>query len=433
MPSRRTAAGVAVAAMMLCSFAGGVGLPLPVWMPGAFAWLAGLLLLPGLSRFQATQAALMSAVGFAGIAYAAGHGDYSWWPGLRDGNHALLAMLTAVSFLRPVTTAGIGEEPLPRGRRAVLETLAATHLFGAVINISAPVLVGERIAGPQGMTPLQARAVSRAFVAASMWSPFFIAMALILHYVPSAKLTVISGLGFATSTALMLFSAVTLTRDPAAAAFTGYPLHWRALWAPVLLSACVLSGHALLPETSVLVLIEGAALGVTLAVLLLKRPRELVPVLAGHVVDRLPDMRGEIAMFLSAAVMTAGIGAAVGLTGVVLAPATFDAATAALLLGALIVLAVVGVHPVVCISVLASVWPFGEYNGNLLGAVFLFAWGLGLVISPFSGTSLVFQGRFGLRTADLLRWNASYALFGYVVGVALLYGYARWAGVGAVP
>jgi len=59
--------------------------------------------------------------------------------------------------------------------------------------------------------------------------------------------------------------------------------------------------------------------------------------------------------------------------------------------------------------------------------VFLLAWGLGLVISPFSGTSLVFQGRFGLRTMDLLRFNLAYVGLGYGIGVALLYGYARWA------
>ncbi|MGE3771335.1 MAG: hypothetical protein AB7I32_00275, partial [Gammaproteobacteria bacterium] len=304
MSSRRTAAGLALAAMMICSFAGGIGLPVPVWLPGACTWLAGALLLPGLTRFQATQAALMSVVGLLGIAWASAHGDHSWWPGLRDGNHALLAMLAAVSFLRLVTTSDADDEPLPRGRRAVLETLAATHLFGAVINISAPVLVGERIAPRRDMTPLQAKTVSRAFVAASMWSPFFIAMALIVHYVPNARLPVISGLGFATSALMMAYCAVTLTRDPGAAGFTGYPLHWRALWAPVLLSACVLSGHALLPELSVLVLIEGAALGVTLAVLLLRRPRETGAVLARHVRERLPDMRGELTMFLGAALMT---------------------------------------------------------------------------------------------------------------------------------
>ncbi len=425
MPTRRTAAGIAIAAMMLFSFAAGVeARGLPAWLPGACAWLAGLLLLPGLTRFQALQAALMSLVGLAGIAYASAHGNWAWWTGLRDGNHALLAMLAAVSFLRPITSTGDADEVLPRGRRAVLETLAASHLFGAVINISAPVLIGERIAGARGMTALQAKTVSRAFVAASMWSPFFIAMALILHYLPGARLPVISGIGFATSAMLMLFCAWSLPRDPGAPEFTGFPLHWRALWAPLLLSACVLSGHALLPDLSVLVLIEGAALGVVLGVLLLRRPGDAAGVLSRHVRERLPEMRGEVAMFLSAAVMTAGIGAAVGMSDLVLAPAGFGPGAAALMLATLIVLAVGGVHPVVSISVLASLWPLERYDGNLIGGVFLLAWGLGLVISPFSGTSLVFQGRFGLRTLDLLRWNLSYVLVGYAVGVGILYLYA---------
>jgi hypothetical protein len=135
-------------------------------------------------------------------------------------------------------------------------------------------------------------------------------------------------------------------------------------------------------------------------------------------------MRGEVAMFLSAAVMTAGIGSAVALVGLDVAPAQIGAGTAALMLAALIVLAVIGVHPVVSISVLASLWPLERYDGNLVGAVFLLAWGLGLVISPFSGTSLVFQGRFGLRTTDLLRWNLGYVAVGYALGVAILCFYA---------
>lgn len=416
---------MAVATMMICSFAEGVGLALPAWLPGACAWLAGALVLPELTRFQRAQAATMAAVGGLGIVWASAQGSLDWWLGLRDGNHALLALLAAVSFLHPATATGRDAGPLPKGRRAVLETLAATHLFGALINISALMLIGKRIAPDRDMTALQAKTVSRAFVAASMWSPFFIAMALILHYVPGARLSVISSLGFATSTVLLLYCAVALTRDRSAPDFIGYPLHWRTLAAPAVLSACVLSGHLVLPELSVLVLIEGAALGVTLLALLFQRPRRVTATLVTHVREQLPEMRGELAMFLGAATMTAGLGAAVGTVDITLAPATFGPGAAALLLAALIVLAAVGIHPVVCISVLAGLWPFARYDGNLLGIVFLLTWGLGLVISPFSGTSLVLQGRFGLRTMDLLRLNLGYALFGYAVGVLLLYLYAH--------
>ena len=86
-------------------------------------------------------------------------------------------------------------------------------------------------------------------------------------------------------------------------------------------------------------------------------------------------------------------------------------------------------HPVASVAVLASLWSFEALNGNLLGIVFVLVWGLGLVASPFSGTSFVFQNRFGLRTLDLLRWNGGYVVFGCGLGVVVLYGYEAWSGL----
>ena len=108
---------------------------------------------------------------------------------------------------------------------------------------------------------------------------------------------------------------------------------------------------------------------------------------------------------------------------------SLHAGGAALLMATLTALAIIGVHPVASVAVLASLWSFEALNGNLLGIVFVLVWGLGLVASPFSGTSFVFQNRFGLRTLDLLRWNGGYVVFGCGLGVVVLYGYEAWSGL----
>ena len=78
-------------------------------------------------------------------------------------------MLAAVSFLRMVTRTGAApSEELPTGRSAIYQTLIATHLFSAIINISAVFVIGQRIALDGSLTSLQARVVSRAFVAAAV-------------------------------------------------------------------------------------------------------------------------------------------------------------------------------------------------------------------------------------------------------------------------
>lgn len=427
----RLVAGLAVAVMTLTSFLGGVGLLHGLeLLPGACAWLAGLLLWRSISRFQLFQSLVMAGIGLAGIALAASAGDWSWWPALQRGNHSMLAMLAAVSFLRLITDTGIRDIPLPRGPKAVAQTLLATHLFGAVINISAPVVIGERIAVNGHLTRLQAQTISRAFVAASMWSPFFIAMALILQLVPGAQFVVISAAGFTVSTLLMGWCAWRLPRAPEAASFVGYPLRWQALWVPLLLSGCVLGGHLYWPALPVLTLIEGAALGMVLALLPLLRGRAALPLLTGHLRERLPGMGSEIAMFLGAAVMSAGIEAAVRHADLALSPATLEPAGAALLMAVLVLLAIVGVHPVASLSALSSLWDFSRLDGNLLGFVFLMVWGMGLVAAPVSGTSLIFQTRFGLRYLDLFKFNGAYVGLAYVISVAMLYAYEIWRAAG---
>lgn len=411
--------------MMALSLAHGLAPALiPDWLPGLGVWIASAMVLNDLNRFQAIQISLMCAVGIAGIAYASALGDFAWWPAFVAGNHPLIAMLAAVTFLRLVTVTGDPAEVLPRGPRAIRQTLLAAHLFGAVINISAPIIIGERIAAGGRLTPLQAKAISRPFVAAAMWSPFFAAMAIVLHYVPAVSLPVISGIGFGVAMVLLAFCAWTLPRDPDAAGFVGFPLHLAALRIPLILSVAVLTGHAALPGLSILTLVGVASLSVAASILLVQGAGDGLAALRAHVATRLPDMSGELTLFLAAAVMAAGIDAAVRASGVAVGIEVLDAHTAAILLAGLILLAVAGIHLVISISALASLWSFGSMDPNLLGAVFLLAWGLGLVISPFSGTTLALQGRFGLRSIDFVRWNCGYVVFGYVIAVAALELYA---------
>lgn len=89
----------------------------------------------------------------------------------------------------------------------MLQTLAATHLLGAVLNICVPVLSGERLARAGRLTSLQARLISRVWVAASPWSPLFIALAALLDFVPHAQPGIVAGVGLLTAFALMFCCA----------------------------------------------------------------------------------------------------------------------------------------------------------------------------------------------------------------------------------
>lgn len=401
---------------------------LPGWLPGAFGWLAGALLLREIGRYHRVQILLMCGAGAAAIAFASLHGNRSWIPELAAGNHALLAMLAAVSFLRLLAgEVGAAGGALPRGPRAVRSTVLAAHLLGAVINISAPLIIGDRIALRGRLSPLQAKALSRPFTAAAMWSPFFAAMALVLHHLPEASIARMSGVGFCVAVLLVGYCALTLPREAAAADFVGFPVRLEALRVPLVLGLLVILGRLAWPALAILTLIGCAALVTAAGFLLAQNAGSAVRRLGQHVLHRLPEMAGELTLFLAAAVMAAGLNAAARASGFALGFESFDSDTAALLLAGLIVLALCGVHIVVSMSALVAMSDLGTVDPSLLGLVFLLAWGLGLVISPFSGTTLALQGRFGVRASAFVRWNLGYVLVGYCVAVLALQVYGRLA------
>ena len=57
------------------------------------------------------------------------------------------------------------------------------------------------------------------------------------------------------------------------------------------------------------------------------------------------------------------------------------------------------------------------------------AWSVALGTSPFSGTALALQGRFGIPATRFLRWNLAYLAIGLVLASAVLLAadYFAWA------
>jgi hypothetical protein len=402
----------------------------PAWPAGLCVWWIAVRLLPSISRFQKIQVAVMAAVGVAGLVSALPRGDFSWWPQLMEGNQAILAMLATVSFLRLVARSGAhAGERLPRGPGAIVPTLLAVHLFGAIINVSAAFVVGQRISHDGSLTPLQAKVVSRAFVAAACWSPLFASMAVVLHYVPGVTVVQVVKLNLVLALSLLTFAAWDLRRDTLASEFVGFPLHREALAAPLTLSMLVLSLYSLASGWAILTIIVIAAV-ICVALLRLTKPwAETRRLLWHHIERELPRMGGEFALFIGATVLATGIGAfAGGHPGpwVVDPP---DALAAIPLLCALVVVTLCGIHPVISVATIASLFPAHLRAPDVLAAVVLMAWSITLGTSPVSGTTLAMQGRFGIPSTHFLKWNLRYSLVGLASGCALLAlaDYLAWA------
>lgn len=416
--------GPAICLMVVASLAHGLSRgQLPAWPAGVLAWLIGTRLIIDVTRFQQVQAGLMAAVGCAALAAAwllAGNA-----PLLRlvEGNQALLAMFATVSFLRTVTRTGAQPgERLPEGRLAVVQTLFATHVLGAIVNISSLYIIGHRIARGRELTALQAKVITRGFVAAGCWSPMFASMAVVLHYVPGTDMLAVSRINLMLALALLTWSAVTLMRDTDAPGFTGFPLHREALTVPVVLSLLMLVLYPAPTGWTILTIIKVAAAACVALLCCTRPPVETVRRLRHHVEHELPRMGGEFALFLGAAVLAAGISAIVPVLGIDFAVDPRRAMDCIPLLFTLVALTLLGIHPVISTATLSGLFPQPLGNPDLVAMTILMAWALALGTSPFGGTTLFMQGRFGIRATRFVRWNAPYTAAGLVFATLILIG-----------
>ena len=421
---RPTLAAALLGAMLLLVVLGEFAGFVPEWLPGAVAGLAMALLWPRVPGAVRAQAGALAAIG--GIAFVVGDpaaADLSA-SALLGYNDALLAMLVAVRFLRllPTSTTDAGDPP--RGRGAFLRTALAINVQGALINIPGMIIVGDRLARGRPLPRREALLLCRSFSSAVLYSPFIGGMALALHYAPGSSILAVMSLGAALALAgIALGYAGERRRDAGGLSrFEGYPLRYRNLAFPALLAAAVMGWHLADPTFPVLVLIAGLAPAMALAVLAGTRgPLSGLRAMAAHGRVELPGMAGEVALFLAAGVLAVGLTSALATHGVPWMPLRFDAGTASGLVLVVYALSSVGVHPVVPLTIAATLLAPLDPDPTLMVMSFVMGWGIGCAGNPLSGQVLILQARYSVAGWRFSRWNARWCLALAAAGAGLLH------------
>ncbi len=395
----------------------------PAWLAGVASWLAALLLFNNASRILQVQVGILLAIGLILIFYAADQGVEINLLKVISSNSGLLSMIAAVGFLRLVAISDTDKETrLPVGRRSYLHTLLGVNVLSTIINISAPMLIADRIHQQRPLQRFTSQSITRVFCGCASWSPFFGAMAVVLTYVSQAKLLwiVLAGLPFTVMGLIVVYAEARIRYPTEVDSFIGYPIHLDSLKIPFVLVICVVLGFWLLPETPVLMVIASSALLVTTLTLVIRNRASVTSQLGDYVVNGLPRMVNELTLFLAAGVLAAGMSAIIE-NGVSFTQFThFDATTSIQLLGFMLLCAVIGIHPVILISSLTPLILTLDPNPNLLAVTYLFAWNLGTCSSPLSGTNLVFQGRYDIPSWKAAIWSWPYVIVMYLIAAIWL-------------
>ena len=429
-PASEFAAWLLVAVAVL-SVIGDVAPAYPDWVTGVIGWIAAVLLWPRIKTAQQLVVAALVVCGAAGIAWGMLSGHSGFIGRALAQNIALIGLLISVAFLQLITTRGGGAgERLSTGRYALLRTLIGVQLFGAVINYSAVVIFAERISARTRLSLDQATGLTQAFIIGALWSPFYGSMAVAFTFAPAARLTLLVSIGLPLALCGILITWLTLSsqRHGHARDFAGYPLHLEALLVPGLLAVAVLVAHEIKPAWSVLAIITLAAPAVTALTLLVRDGNRTGAALLRLVRVRLPEMGGEVALFMAAGMLSAGMAGVIAALELRVPFDHFGAFEASVTVGAIVLAAWAGFHPVIlCMVVGPWIATLGP-DPTLLAMTILMPWAIALPGCPMSNTVLSLHARYQIDMRDLLRRNRLFGLQMYVLSVIVIYLYVGLAG-----
>jgi Ca2+/Na+ antiporter len=170
-------------------------------------------------------------------------------------------------------------------------------------------------------------------------------------YAPNAELSVIVMAGVPLAIIALLVTSFELTRTKNIGIFVGYPIDYSSLWLFLLLAICVFGARYWDPKFPILTLITFISPSITVLVLVAKRDK-IFKKLRAHSRERLPTMGNELALFLAAGVFSYGLQLVLLDNNDWLPFTIFGPNEAAFSLGAALLAALLGFHPIITIAVM---------------------------------------------------------------------------------
>jgi len=136
-------------------------LPITISYPlsGFVAVIAGVLLFKDIRRSAQYQVSALFFLGVALLLYTQYTGGSFSVTDAFSRNTQLLTMVMSVGFLKLLIDIDPSSAALPKGPKAFLNSLTGLGIFGSVINLSAPIMICDRISTEKPIDLLTARSI----------------------------------------------------------------------------------------------------------------------------------------------------------------------------------------------------------------------------------------------------------------------------------
>ncbi|MWJ28329.1 hypothetical protein GPM19_08945 [Halomonas sp. ZH2S] len=414
---RQQLAGVLILLGLIAQIIGFTGLVATAHAVSYLLWAAVALLWRDIPKRSRIQAGTLMVIGTLLLLLARFvYGAKVNWPAMLQGNTFVVAMLVGVSFIGLIGSRR-GHEPAPgqkvTGAGGILRTWLGVHFLGIILNLSTVFMVGDRLARREPLKMPQLLALNRGLSSAALWSPFFASMGVVITLAPEMQYPHILSIGLPLALLSGLITTFEMKQRFELNDVEGFSLAPTSLLMPAGMAALVMAFHFwITPSLTIVSIITFLLPSVAALVNLRDGPLWTLRRIRQHTTTRLPAMRGEIALFLAAGLLTLGLStfvrAVAGSEWTLFA--VFGTPQAIFSFAAIVASALIGLHPIIGVSVLASVLTLEAGSQTLFAFVALASWAVGTSVGPLSGINLSLQGRYGVSGYRMMTNNAYYAL-----------------------
>lgn len=405
--------GLAITVTVCCALLA-IAVPQALPVAGVSSLVALGAVFPLLSRGPRLVALILIGVGGGALSLAVLLG-YDLAPAeLLAVNQDIVAMLAAVSVLGPVAGSVRTEgTPRLRGPAAVWRTSALVNFLGGVINLSTVTITADRLQKERGRLHLaDVQIITRSFSAAAMWSPLWAGAAMALLLVPDAQISVVLLVGVLLAIATLSVSMISVFRSLGEDLpnYTGYALTWPLMRVPLAMLCSVLLLHFLFPDVPVPRFVALSALAI-LVIWAIRRPLRTVPSRILRETQRgFSSLRAETALFVSAGLLAIGLNALIQRLDLTLPIDSFGITAGWCCILAMIFFALLGVHQVISIGVVASFALPLQPDPTLFMSAVMIGWAVATSVGPISGLQMYMQGRYGVRNLTTIRANLPFLI-----------------------
>lgn len=414
--SQQRLAGVLILFGLIAQIIGFTGFLHTAHAVSYLLWLAVALLWRDIPKRSRIQAGVLMGLGLLMLLVARVVYDAEVdWPAMLQGNAFVAAMLVGVSFITLVGKQQ-GRKKAPgkklTGYGGILRTWLGVHFLGTILNMSTIIMVGDRLARSGPLSMPQFLALNRGLSSAATWSPFFASMGIVIALAPEMQYSHVAMFGLPLALLSGLLTTLELGRRFDLREVYGFSLAPSSLLMPGIMALLVMVFHFwLTPRLSIVGIITFLIPMVALLYNLRDGPRYTFRRIRQHTTTRLPAMRGEISLFLAAGLLTLGLSTLVasiaGNDWTLFA--SFGAAQGMISFLAIVLSALAGLHPIIGISVLASMVSLQGSEHTLFAFAGLCSWAIGTSVGPLSGINLSLQGRYGVSGYRMMKNNLFYA------------------------